>query len=208
MNYSKYFSEQARKPTGIFGRFYMSRVFEKGNSELNALMFETLSVRENDHVLEIGSGTGALIKEIADHLTKGLIEGIDFSKPMVEIAQKKNRKHIKSGKVKIHAGDFDQMRFDADCFDKIFSVNTIYFWKNPQQTISRIYRILKPGGSLIIGFHAKSDMENMPLNRDVFQYYSTHDLVELLSNNGPLNDVEIISKKGTQKACHCAIGTK
>ena len=186
----------------------MSRVFEKGNSELNALVFETLSVRENDHVLEIGSGTGTLIKEIADHLTKGFIEGIDFSKPMVEIARKKNRKHIKTGKVKIHAGDFDQMQFDDDCFDKIFSVNTIYFWKNPQQTISRIGRMLKPGGRLVVGFHAKNDMEKMPLNRDVFQYYSTDDLALLLANNGPLNDVEIVSKQGRQKACHCAIGTK
>jgi hypothetical protein len=50
MNFTTYFSRQARKPAGIFGRFYMSRVFEKGNAELNALMYETLSIQENDHV--------------------------------------------------------------------------------------------------------------------------------------------------------------
>jgi len=208
MNYSTYFSKQARKPTGIFGRFYMSRIFEKGNTELNALIYETLSIRENDHVLEIGFGTGSLIKKIAKQLDNGFVEGVDFSKSMVAIAQKKNRKHINNGKVKIHLDDFDEVLFDDNYFDKIFSVNTIYFWKKPDTTISKICRILKPGGKLIIGFHEKSEMEKMPLNRDVFQYYSTHDLTELLSIHGSLNNIDFISKKGKQKTCYCAVGTK
>lgn len=208
MNFATYFSKQARKPTGIFGRFYMSRVFEKGNAELNALMYETLSVRENDHILEIGFGTGTLIKKIAAHLDNGFVEGIDFSKSMVVIAQKKNRKYINNGKVKIHLGDFDEALFDDNYFDKIFSVNTIYFWKNPDTTISKICRILKHGGKLFIGFHDKSEMEKMPLNRDVFQYYSAHDITQLLSIDGSLTNIDIISKKGKQNTCYCAVGTK
>ena len=208
MNFATYFSKQARKPTGIFGRFYMSRVFEKGNAELNALVYETLSIRNNDHILEIGFGTGSLIKKIAKHLDSGLVEGVDFSKSMVAIAQKKNRKHINKGKVKIHLGDFDEVLFDDNYFDKIFSVNTIYFWKNPGTTISKICRILKPGGKLFIGFHDKSEMEKMPLNRDVFQYYSTQDLTELLTIHGSLNNIDIISKKGKQKTCYCIVGSK
>ena len=208
MNFSTYFSKQARKPTGIFGRFYMSRAFETGNAELNTLMNKTLSIGINDHALEIGFGTGTLIKEIADHLDNGLIEGVDFSKPMVAIAQKKNRKHINNGKVKIHLGDFDEVPFDDNCFDLIFSVNTIYFWKNPKTTISKIYRILKPGGKLVIGFHDKNEMEKMPLNRDVFQYYSTHDVTELLSIHGSLKNIDIISKEGKQTTCYCVVGTK
>jgi SAM-dependent methyltransferase len=100
------------------------------------------------------------------------------------------------------------MRFDDNCFDKIFSVNTIYFWKNPHTTISKICRILKPEGKLFIGFHDKSEMDKMSLNRDVFQYYSTHDLNELLSVHGSLNNIDITSKKGKQLTCYCAVGTK
>jgi ubiquinone/menaquinone biosynthesis C-methylase UbiE len=208
MNFTAYFSKQARKPTGIFGRFFMSRVFEKVNAELNALIYETLSIRDNDHILEIGFGTGLLIKKIAKHLDGGLIEGVDFSKSMVAIAQKKNRKYIDNSKVRIHLGDFNEVLFDDNYFDKIFSVNTIYFWKNPDVTISKICRILKPGGKLFIGFHDKSEMEKMPLNKDVFQYYSTQDLTELLSIHGSLNNIDIISKKGKQKTCYCAVGSK
>ena len=208
MNYSTFFSRQARKPSGIFGRFYMSRLFEKGNAELNSFVKETLDIRKADHVLEIGFGTGTLLKGIAETLEGGIIEGVDFSKSMVSIAQKKNKKHIKNGKVKIRMGNFDSLPYEENSFDKIFSVNTIYFWQNPQATISKIFRLLKPGGILFLGFHDKTDMEKMPLNKDVFQYYSTDEAAELLSKDGSLNDVEILSKNGEMKTCYCAVGIK
>jgi ubiquinone/menaquinone biosynthesis C-methylase UbiE len=208
MSYSTFFSKQARKPTGIFGRFYMSRIFDKGNIELNTLMYKILSIEEDDHLLEIGSGTGELIKKIAEQLTSGMIEGVDLSKPMLKISQKKNRKHIKEGRVKFHLGDFDGIRFESNCFDKVFSVNTVYFWKNPNDTISKISRILKPGGRLTIGFHAKDEMEKMPLNRNIFRYYSVHDMDKLLSIHNSLNSIDIISKKGQGKTCYCAIAIK
>ena len=102
----------------------------------------------------------------------------------------------------------DEVLFDDNYYGKIFSVNTIYFWKNPGATISKICRILKPGGKLFIGFHDKSEMEKMPLNKDIFQYYSTQDLTELLSIRGSLNNIDIVSKKGKQKICYCAVGSK
>ncbi len=208
MLFSNYFSKQARQPSGIFGRFYMSRVFEKGNAELNSFIKETLSLRENDQILEIGFGTGKLLKQIADNLDKGIIEGVDFSETMTSMAKKKNKKHINNGKVKIHMGSFDELPFDDNSFDKIFSVNTIYFWDNPKATISKISRLLKPGGKIVLGFHAKNEMEKMPLNQDVFQYYSTNDVTKLLSIDDLLKNVDIISKDGQMKISYCAIGTK
>lgn len=208
MNYKTYFSKQARRPSGLFGLFFMSRVFEKGNVALNDLMFETLSIQENDRVLEIGFGTGRLIQKIAARLDQGCVEGIDFSKSMVAIAQKRNRKHIRSGKVQLHLGDFDAHPFEADTFDKIFTVNTIYFWQHPEKTMANIARILKPGGEVLIGFHDKSEMEKMPLNTDVFRYYSTDDVCQLLSVHGSLTDIDCISRKAKQGTCYCAVGTK
>ena len=122
--------------------------------------------------------------------------------------QRKNKKHIDSGKTGIHLGDFDDVHFEDNGFDKIFSVNTIYFWNNPSATIAKIRRILKPGGRILIGFHNKNDMEKMSLHDDVFRYYSTDDITELLSVHGSLNDIEIVSRKGKPMTCYCAIGIK
>jgi len=208
MDYKTYFSRQARKPAGIFGRFYMARLFEKRNAELNSFIFKMLSTGKNDHVLEIGFGTGSLMKKIADSLENGVVEGIDFSELMVAMAQRKNRKHIKNGKAKIHSGNFNDALFDGNSFDEIVSVNTIYFWENPSETLSQIYRLLRPGGKLFVGFHEKSEMEKEPLCKNIFQYYSTQDMVELLSVRGSLNNIKIVSQKGRQKTCFCAIGSK
>ncbi|MGD8561579.1 MAG: class I SAM-dependent methyltransferase [Desulfarculaceae bacterium] len=208
MNFTTYFSKQARKPTGLFGRFFMSQVFEKGNAEVNALVMETLSPKKDDHILEIGFGTGIVLKQIADNLTGGVIEGVDFSKSMIKIAQKKNKKYINSGKVKIRTGDFDELSFPESRFDKIFTVNTIYFWKNPKATIAKISRLLKPGGKLILGFNGKDEMSEMPLDGNIFAIYSHEEIIDLLTSDGSLKDVEIKSKKGKKYTSYCAVGTK
>ena len=208
MSFSDYFSKQARKPAGLFGRFFASLVFEKGNAEMNAFVQQTVAMGKDEHGLEIGFGTGLLMKVMADRLDGGCMEGVDFSEPMVALARKKNRMHIKAGKVKIHGGDFDEMPFDDNRFDIVFTVNTVYFWRRPVQVIAKIHRILKPGGRLVIGFHAKDEMEKLSLNRDVFRYYAPADMVKLLSAGEGLKDVTVVSRAGKEMICYCALGTK
>ncbi|MDY6905132.1 MAG: class I SAM-dependent methyltransferase [Thermodesulfobacteriota bacterium] len=110
--------------------------------------------------------------------------------------------------IRIHSGDFDNIDSDEDGFDIIFTVNTIYFWRDPERTISKIFALLKPGGKLLIGLHEKSEMENMPLDRDVFKYYAIQDLKALLCMQGPFDDMDIISRNGKERTCYCVVGTK
>jgi ubiquinone/menaquinone biosynthesis C-methylase UbiE len=208
MNFSTYFSQQAKKPSGLFGRFFMSRIFEKGNAELNSHVLQSLSIQGNEHLLEIGFGTGLILSKIATSLDGGCIEGIDFSDLMVKIARKRNKRSIGAGRAKIHSGNFDEAEFRESSFDKIYTVNTIYFWKDPDATVAKIFRLLKPGGKLFIGFHEKSDMKEMGLNRDIFTYYSLDELTELLTVRGPMDTVDIIPKETKRTTCYCAVATK
>ena len=208
MRFSSYFSKQAKKPSGIFGRFFMSRIFDKGNLELNNFVKETLSIKKSDNILEIGCGTGSLIKIIADELENGIVEGIDFSKTMISMAKKKNKKHIGKKKAIIRLGNFDELQFENNSYDKIFSVNTIYFWKNPVITISKAFDLLKANGMIVLGFHNKEEMEKMDLDENIFQLYSLQDVINLLKTDKILKEVEIISKKGQDKVNYCAIGIK
>ncbi len=208
MGFKNYFSKQARKPSGIFGRLFMSKIFDIGNIFLNNFMKEMLTLEKTDHVLEIGFGTGKLISEMAVIVNKGLIEGIDFSDTMAAIAQKRNKKYIGKGKIIIKQGDFEKTSYNDNSFDKICSANTIYFWKHPDSYIKKINRILKPGGKLVLGFADKEYLQRKKLSRNIFQFYSKDDIEQLLKRNGFSNVIDIITReKGSQK-CHCAIAMK
>ncbi|GBC59162.1 hypothetical protein DENIS_0098 [Desulfonema ishimotonii] len=208
MNFSTFFSKQARKPSGIFGLFVMSRIFDKGNAELNAFMKALLSPVEKDHILEIGFGTGKLIHDMAGVTTRGLVEGVDFSDAMVSIAQRRNRKHIASGRVKLRQGSFEEMPCDDHRFDKICTANTLYFWPNPGDTLKKILRILKPGGKFVMGFGDKAQLEQKSLSSDVFRLYSQDDVRRLLIDAGFRGGVEILSEPGTEFILNCAVAVK
>ncbi len=208
MRFSKFFSKQAKKPSGLYGRFRMSKIFDKGNLEMNTYAKQILDINPEDNILEIGCGTGMLIKEISRELETGVIDGIDFSKTMVSIAIKNNRSNIKNGKVHIHNADFDKFPFQENIYDKIISINTIYFWENPDFTISKILKLLKPNGKLVIGFHIKEDMNKMDLDNSIFRLYTKEEVVILLGDTGKLENITIETKDSCSKCICCAIGER
>lgn len=208
MTFKDYLSAQFRKPDGLFGRFIISRLFDKGNAHSNAFMKEVLSPKENERILEIGFGTGQLINEIARYREKGVIEGIDFSEAMVAVARKRNRKHIAAGKVILRRGDFEEIEYDAGVFDGVCSCNTIYFWGHPENYIKKINRILRPGGKVVLAFRDRSWMEKRPLDRKVFRFYDSDDVKALFLNSESWSRVEVVSRSVKDSVYHCAVGLK
>jgi SAM-dependent methyltransferase len=208
MRFSSFLSKQARRPSGIFGRFYMGPLFEKGNMPLNAFVKQNLSIHGSEHMLEIGCGPGFLLNSIAEELDDGIVEGIDFSRAMISMATKRNRKHIRNGKVIIRSGDFNKLGLEKSAYDGVVSVNTIYFWEEPHSTISKIYELLKPGGKLVLGFHNRDDMEKMKLDKKVFQFYSEQEVEDLLKTGANFGKVKIASQKEPNTIAICAIATK
>jgi ubiquinone/menaquinone biosynthesis C-methylase UbiE len=208
MNFKTFFSEQARKPSGFFGRWVMSKIFDRGNAAINDFMKEQLLLQENDHVLEIGFGTGKLIFEMAKRVNKGLIEGIDLSETMVAIAEKRNKNYLAQGRVIIRQGDFEETAYNDNRFDKICSANTIYFWPQPDNCIKKILRILKPGGKLILAFEDIKQLESRPLSTNVFHLYHQDEIIKLLSRNGFSGSIDMISKEIKSQIYHCAVAVK
>ena len=185
----------------------MSKVFDQGNAILNDMVKEQLFLKKSSHILEIGFGTGKLIGEIAAGMDQVVVEGIDFSNAMVSMARKRNKKYIDDGTVILKKGDFDRTVYDKNSYDTVCSTNTIYFWPTPQATLVKIFDLLRPGGRLILGFEDIGQMEKKPISRDVFKFYHTDDMTDLLKDAGfPL--VEINSKKVDQMLYHCVVAHK
>ncbi|MBN1397974.1 MAG: class I SAM-dependent methyltransferase [Bacteroidetes bacterium] len=204
MSFSDFFSEQAKRPSGLFGKLIMSLIFSKGNAALNQFTYELMSVQKDDKVLEIGFGTGTLINKIAQQLDKGMIEGIDFSDAMISIAKKRNKEYIKNGKVKLYNDSFDEINLEPDSYNTICSVNTIYFLDNPGKTIKKVAEILKPTGRFVLAFEEKPGK----INDNIFKLYTIDEVHDFLIQAGFLGGVTMNSRNKGKELFHCAVAIK
>jgi ubiquinone/menaquinone biosynthesis C-methylase UbiE len=207
MSFSSFFSKQAQKPSGLFGRIVMAIVFDIGNAYLNQMVHDALAIENKDHVLDIGCGTGKLIRNMADKISDGYIEGVDFSHSMVSIARKKNKKQINKGTVKIVEGDFDSLSYQDESFDKVCSVNTIYFWSEPEATAKKIFDLLKFRGIFFLALEDIQQLQQRNLNHDVFSFYTIEKVEDLLYRSG-FSAIEIISKTNGKLKFHCVVAEK
>jgi ubiquinone/menaquinone biosynthesis C-methylase UbiE len=97
--------------------------------------------------LEIGVGTGRFAGPL------GIKYGLEPSKSMADIAKKRG--------ISVYDGVAESMPFKDDFFDYVLITTTLCFLKNPFKGLNEIKRVLKPGGTLIIGMIDK----NSPLGQ-------------------------------------------
>lgn len=136
---------QLRKPTGE----YATQVGEKmneGNLHINLITIEALNIVPEDNILEIGMGNGYFVKNILSIDKSIKYTGCDYSEIMVEECNKQNETFITTGQAKFIIADAKELPFGNETFDKVFSINTIYFWDNPNIVLAEIVRVLKSKG--------------------------------------------------------------
>jgi len=178
----KSIAEQLRKPQGEYA-IQAGEKMNEGNLHINLNTIDALNLKTASNILEIGMGNGFFVNKILSAHNSIKYVGCDYSKIMVDEACKNNEKFIKTGKAKFYLANVDKLPFDNDIFDKVFSVNTIYFWDNLQLALSEIWRVLKPKGQLIISLRPKSIMEHYPFVKYGFNMFTKDDLMNLLSKN-------------------------
>jgi len=88
-----------------------------------------------DSVLELGCGDGHMAQYV-----KGMYTGIDLSEDMM-----KQNKYLKDGDTVV-AGDAQQLKFNNDEFDFVFTINLLEHVNQPLDVVREIQRVLKPGG--------------------------------------------------------------
>ena len=175
-------ARQAGKPEGWLGKliaFIMS--FE--TSKANKTALNLLEIQPNDKILEVGFAHGKAIRNGSSRLKNGLFAGIDISETMLITAKNRNRRLIKKGIVELKTASVEFIPYPDDFFDKVFSVHTLYFWKDYRRSFSEISRVMKQDAKLVIGFRndekAKADFP-----REVYTFLSKEKLSDLLIAEG------------------------
>ena len=102
------------------------------------------------NILEAGCGTGQLSIALSRYARQ--IYGIDLSKgSLIEAKQFINSNDIKS--VHLFRMNIFKLFFEENTFDVIISNGVLHHTYNPKLAFSKLVRVLKPGGIIVIGLY-------------------------------------------------------
>jgi ubiquinone/menaquinone biosynthesis C-methylase UbiE len=139
------------RPQGVLGRLggiTMARM----NRNLAGRTIALLDVQPHDRVLEIGFGPGVGIELLSGVVSSGHVAGVDVSEEMVEQARIRNVEAIQRGKVELRRGSVEALPFAPEMFDKAMAINAMQVWPDAVAGLREIWRVLKPGGRVTLGF--------------------------------------------------------
>ena len=145
---------QYRRPFGEVGR-RIGREMARDHLPENLWTIEQLDPQPGDCVLEVGFGPGVAVEELLERARVGFVAGIDFSETMVEEASRRNAEAIEAGRADLRYGEAGELPFDDGSFDRAFSIHSVYFWSRPRQAFTELWRVLRPGGLLVITMLSK-----------------------------------------------------
>ncbi len=207
MNSIKAFvSRQLGQPSGWFGRLLM-RLLNRENAGMNQLALSYLALQRGDRVLEIGFGGGYLLKQLLQSQLTSSVTGLDPSLDVLKLGEKRFRSHIKQGQLVLHQGCAEDLPFEAEAFDKVVTVNTLYFWTDVATVLHQCRHILRPGGSLVVCFNSADFLRSHQLDRYGFKGYQVED-VELLFEEAGFDLVQTISEDSANNGrFFCTRGT-
>ncbi|MBT1688018.1 class I SAM-dependent methyltransferase [Dawidia soli] len=163
---------QLKGPHGAKG-IDMAAMMHETNIGMTLSAIESLAIADHDTILELGHGNAGHLSHILDKHPSVQYHGLETSTLMHDEAKSSNQAYTVRGRATFYLYDGMDVPFEENTFDKIFTVNTLYFWVKPVELLSSLYRILKPGGKLSITFAQRSFMETLPFTRFGFELYDT-----------------------------------
>lgn len=140
---------QCENPSGLWG-FIAAIIMNYTHRELHEWGLKYLSISENDILLDVCCGDGALIKKVNQNIILKKTIGIDKSPLMISIAKLLNRNLIESGNVVISLDNISKMSLRRESINVVTAFECIYFLDNIKKVFELVFSILKKEGKLLI----------------------------------------------------------
>ena len=178
----KYIARQFGKPTGFGGKI-STFIMNCLNRKLYEAVIDNLDIQATDTILDIGFGNGYLVHRLTDKNLHKLY-GIEISSDMLKVTTKKTRKKIEQGKVELLLANVQNLPFESGLIDKIYTINTIYFWQDIHKGFAEIKRVLKPNGLFLNVIYLKGWLDKLPITQYGFSKYTVEQIEKITVESG------------------------
>lgn len=202
---------QCRRPSGWLGRVILWKM-NRQHSQLTDWGLSHVPIEPHYWILDVGCGGGRTISKLAATATRGRVYGVDYSEESVAASQRNNVRSIASCRVEIRQGSVSQLPFTDAMFDLVTAVETHFYWPDLPADLREIFRVLKPGGVLLIiaevykgGASAISRLAEKYVDRTGMTLLSAGEHRDLFVNAG-YHEVQVITNDA--KGWICCIGRK
>ena len=135
---------------------YWAKHFEPWFLPMYRVVLDQLKLSDNDFLLDAGCGSG-LFSNLAIE-TGAQVTGIDAAAGLLEVARKRNPQN------NFLEEDLEAMPFGDKTFDVVAGFNSFQYAGSFENALAEAYRVLKPGGRIVLGFWdkpEKSDATNV-----------------------------------------------
>lgn len=181
-------TKNAPRPQGFWGKLMLLKM-NHGHARLIRWALSQVEIGPDDRVLDIGCGGGRALKEMAARLEEGSATGVDHAPDAVAASLKKNKKAVKTGRVRVLEASVSKLPFRGESFTLATAFETVYFWPNLPGDFVEARRVLRPGGELLIGCEMYKGQPGEERFRPVVEQLDMHvfypqELIELLRQAG------------------------
>ncbi len=165
---------------GTYDRHWTQRIIF-GPIQRTLLQLAAEQVNRPGAILDVGCGTGKLLKSAEARFPGAKLVGVDAAIEMVKYAQASNP----IGTIQFQQAMAEELPFPNASFDLVFSTMTFHHWSNQTKGIAEVARVLTPGGRwLLADFVASGFMRPVRRLLRLHQFPERAALENMLSDAG------------------------
>ena len=144
---------QTRKMfTSIAPRYdFLNRLLSVGQDKYwRQRAIDLLDPMENERILDVATGTGDMVIEVAKRNLSVRIFGIDFSQRMLDLGRIKIARNGYNQAVSLQIGSGECLPFADESFDGVICAFGIRNFADVQLGLREFFRVLKPSGRIVV----------------------------------------------------------
>jgi ubiquinone/menaquinone biosynthesis C-methylase UbiE len=128
---------------------------EHGHGDVARQVIERMAIRPGERILDVGCGNGWATRLLARAAAGVQAIGVDASPRMIARA---DALHSLTIRARYDLASFEALPFKDAHFDRVFSMEALYYAGDLERAASEIARVLKPGGQLdvLIDYYEES----------------------------------------------------